>query len=42
MFEIVAKLGPHEGRAKNIYFARFLMIIVNHLIKNLDRYSTAR
>ena len=35
LYEIVAKLGPHEGRPKNIYFARFLMIIANHLIKNL-------
>ena len=35
LFEIVAKLGHPEGRAKNIYFARFLMIIVNYLVKNL-------
>ena len=35
LYEIIAKLGPHEDRPKNIYFARFLMIIANHLIKNL-------
>ena len=35
LFEIVAKLGPHEDRPRNIYFARFLMIIANHLVKNL-------
>ena len=35
LFEIVAKLGPLEDRPRNIYFARFLMIIANHLVKNL-------
>ena len=35
LFEIVAKLGPHEGRPNNVYFARFLMMIANHLVKNL-------
>ena len=35
LYEIVAKLGPHVDRPRNIYFARFLMIIANHLVKNL-------
>ena len=34
-YEIVAKLGHPKGRAKNIYFARFFMIIAIHLVKNL-------
>ena len=35
LFEIVAKHGHPEGRAKSIYFTRFVMIIANYLVKNL-------
>ena len=37
--EIGSKLGNKESRANKIYFARFIMITINHLVKEvvLDR-----
>ena len=37
--EIVLKLGNKESRANKIYFARFIMIAINHLVVKviLDR-----
>ena len=37
--EIVLKLGNKESRVNKIYFARFIMIVINHLVREvvLDR-----
>ncbi|KAK1372999.1 hypothetical protein POM88_029192 [Heracleum sosnowskyi] len=34
MYELVVKLGKKESRGKNIYFSRFLMILVDHVCNN--------
>ena len=33
--EIGSKLGNKESRANNIYFSRFIMITINHLVKEV-------
>ena len=35
MIEIAAKLGSKESRPKSIYFARFLMMLSNHVCEDL-------
>ena len=36
LFEIVAKLGPTKNSPKNIYYARFIMLLINHLVPDLQ------
>ena len=35
MLEIGVKLGSLESRTKNIYFARFITMIINHVCKDI-------
>ena len=36
LHEIVAKLGPNENMPNNIYYARFIMLLINHLVPNVQ------
>jgi len=35
MFELGYKLGEIKKRSRNVYYARFFMIIVNHMCEDL-------
>lgn len=36
LFEIATMLGSKEGRSNHIYFARFIMLCINHICKNVE------